>query len=237
MVKLGINGFGRIGRMVFRAAVENFSNDIEVVGIHPESDRDDDFKGVHVRVQPVFKLHVAAHLVVVQHVRLADGSDGGLLADRFGKYAPEPDRLEGFPVRSFPIEINDVPQEARTLALAFIDYDAIPVGGFCWIHWTACNLPATTTLIPEDASRTGTVDMVQGRNSNWSPMAHGSDNPQVHSRYCGPQPPDATHSYTLNVYALDCELGLPEGFYLNELRRAMSGHVLDQASVELPSRA
>ena len=34
MVKLGINGFGRIGRMVFRAAVENFPNDIEVVGIN-----------------------------------------------------------------------------------------------------------------------------------------------------------------------------------------------------------
>ena len=34
MIKLGINGFGRIGRMVFRAAVENFSNDIEVVGIN-----------------------------------------------------------------------------------------------------------------------------------------------------------------------------------------------------------
>ena len=34
MVKLGINGFGRIGRMVFRAAVENFSNDIEGVGIN-----------------------------------------------------------------------------------------------------------------------------------------------------------------------------------------------------------
>ena len=34
MEKLGINGFGRIGRMVFRAAVENFSNDIEVVGIN-----------------------------------------------------------------------------------------------------------------------------------------------------------------------------------------------------------
>ena len=32
-LKLGINGFGRIGRMVFRAAVENFANDIEVVGI------------------------------------------------------------------------------------------------------------------------------------------------------------------------------------------------------------
>ena len=34
MVKLGINGIGRIGRMVFRAAVENFSKDIEVVGIN-----------------------------------------------------------------------------------------------------------------------------------------------------------------------------------------------------------
>lgn len=31
---MGINGFGRIGRMVFRAAFENFSNDIEIVGIN-----------------------------------------------------------------------------------------------------------------------------------------------------------------------------------------------------------
>ena len=40
MVKLGINGFGRIGRMVFRAAFENFSNDIEVVGINDLLDPD-----------------------------------------------------------------------------------------------------------------------------------------------------------------------------------------------------
>ena len=32
-IKVGINGFGRIGRMVLRAAVENFS-DIEIVGIN-----------------------------------------------------------------------------------------------------------------------------------------------------------------------------------------------------------
>ncbi|MCR5003943.1 MAG: type I glyceraldehyde-3-phosphate dehydrogenase [Bacteroidales bacterium] len=40
MVKLGINGFGRIGRMVFRAAVENFSADIQVVGINDLLDAD-----------------------------------------------------------------------------------------------------------------------------------------------------------------------------------------------------
>ena len=32
-IKVGINGFGRIGRMVFRAAVQNFS-DIEIVGVN-----------------------------------------------------------------------------------------------------------------------------------------------------------------------------------------------------------
>src|SRR5574344_1311466 len=38
-IKIGINGFGRIGRMVFRAAVENF-NDVEVVGINDLLDPD-----------------------------------------------------------------------------------------------------------------------------------------------------------------------------------------------------
>lgn len=33
-IKVGINGFGRIGRMVFRAAVKNFGSDIEIVGIN-----------------------------------------------------------------------------------------------------------------------------------------------------------------------------------------------------------
>ncbi len=33
-IKVGINGFGRIGRMVFRAAVKNFGKDIQIVGIN-----------------------------------------------------------------------------------------------------------------------------------------------------------------------------------------------------------
>ena len=33
-IKVGITGFGRIGRMVFRAAFENFADDIEIVGIN-----------------------------------------------------------------------------------------------------------------------------------------------------------------------------------------------------------
>ncbi|MEO5963646.1 MAG: type I glyceraldehyde-3-phosphate dehydrogenase [Thermomonas sp.] len=34
MIKVGINGFGRIGRCVFRAAVQNFGDDIEIVAIN-----------------------------------------------------------------------------------------------------------------------------------------------------------------------------------------------------------
>jgi glyceraldehyde 3-phosphate dehydrogenase len=40
MIKVGINGFGRIGRRVFRAAVENFSKDIQIVGINDLLDAD-----------------------------------------------------------------------------------------------------------------------------------------------------------------------------------------------------
>ncbi|MDR0295798.1 MAG: type I glyceraldehyde-3-phosphate dehydrogenase, partial [Prevotellaceae bacterium] len=32
-IKVGINGFGRIGRLVFRAAMEE-RNDIEIVGVN-----------------------------------------------------------------------------------------------------------------------------------------------------------------------------------------------------------
>lgn len=39
-IKVGINGFGRIGRMVFRSAIKNFSKDIEIVGINDLLDAD-----------------------------------------------------------------------------------------------------------------------------------------------------------------------------------------------------
>ncbi|HET8880619.1 MAG TPA: type I glyceraldehyde-3-phosphate dehydrogenase, partial [Solimonas sp.] len=39
-VKVGINGFGRIGRNVLRAAVQNFGGDIEIVGINDLLDPD-----------------------------------------------------------------------------------------------------------------------------------------------------------------------------------------------------
>ncbi len=163
--------------------------------------------------------------------------ENDLLPDLYGKYAPASAQIDGYPCVSFPIRVTDVPEGTKTLALTFLDWDAIPVGGFCWIHWLACNIPAGTALIPENASASGACEMVQGANSDWSPFAGGNRDPEIIYRYAGPCPPDATHEYTLTVYALDCTLDLTEGYYLNEFRRAIRGHVLTEAALEIPSRS
>ncbi len=71
-IKVGINGFGRIGRMVFRAAVQNFPN-IEIVGINDLLEPDYlaymlKYDSVHGR----FKGEVAVdgHMLVVNGKRI-----------------------------------------------------------------------------------------------------------------------------------------------------------------------
>lgn len=55
----------------------------------------------------------------------------GMLPDRFGKLSPESLRRDGNNICSFPISISDVPAGAKSLALSFVDFDSIPVCGFC----------------------------------------------------------------------------------------------------------
>ena len=163
--------------------------------------------------------------------------ENGYLPDRYGKYAPTDCTVDEHPCVSFPIEISEVPAGAKSLALVFIDYDAIPVGGFCWIHWLACNIAPDTRLIPDNASALESIPMVQGTNSDWSPLAGAHKNPAVIRRYAGPFPPDQDHEYTTEVYALDAMLDLEEGYYLNEFRKAIRGHIIEKVEVDFMSRA
>lgn len=78
---------------------------------------------------------------------------------------------------------------------------------------------------------------MQGSNSDWSPLAGSWTDPRIIHRYAGPYPPDKDHVYTLTVYALDTELDLEEGYFLNEFRRAVRGHVIEEVVLDLPSRA
>jgi len=80
MIKLGINGFGRIGRMVFRAAVENFGNDIQVVGINDLLDADYlaymlKYDSVHGRFDGEVKVENGALVVNGNKIRLTAERD------------------------------------------------------------------------------------------------------------------------------------------------------------------
>ncbi|WP_417070002.1 type I glyceraldehyde-3-phosphate dehydrogenase [Niveibacterium terrae] len=78
-IKVGINGFGRIGRMVFRAAVENFS-DIEVVGINDLLDPEYlaymlQYDSVHGRFQGEVKVEGNTLVVNGKKIRLTAVKD------------------------------------------------------------------------------------------------------------------------------------------------------------------
>lgn len=161
--------------------------------------------------------------------------ENGYLADKYGKYASGADVVAGYPKTSFPITIEDAPAGTQSFALWLIDFDAVPVSGFPWIHWVAANIPGDTVLIPENASRSGVLPMIQGNNSAAGHMVNNQDT-AINQGYIGPQPPNGDHAYTLTVFALDATLPLQNGFWLNDSRHAMAGHILAQAHLDLLSR-
>ncbi len=163
--------------------------------------------------------------------------DKGYLPDLYGKYAPPTAKQDGHAIISFPITFSDVPQGTKSLALTVLDWDSIPVCGFCWIHWVACNIAPDVVLIPENASRSDEVAFVQGSNSECSRFLEGRSNANLFTGYIGPRPPDKDHTYTVTAYALDAKLDLDEGFFLNELFWAMEGHILATATQHVTSRS
>ncbi len=78
-IKIGINGFGRIGRMVFRAAVQNFS-DIEIVGINDLLEPDYlaymlQYDSVHGRFKGEVSVDGGALIVNGKKIRLTQERD------------------------------------------------------------------------------------------------------------------------------------------------------------------
>jgi len=83
-LKLGINGFGRIGRMVFRAAVQNFA-DIEIVGINDLLEPEYlaymlEYDSVHGRFHGEIAVEGNTLIVNGQRIRLTQERDPAALA-------------------------------------------------------------------------------------------------------------------------------------------------------------
>lgn len=95
-----------------------------------------------------------------------------------------------------PLEWDDVPESAKSLALVVEDPDYIDPRqpGRMWIHWVVTDLPPDTTSLPENI--TTLKDGVIGLN-DWDQASWG-----------GPSPPSGLHHYIFKLYALDRTLGL-----------------------------
>ena len=52
--------------------------------------------------------------------------------------------------------------------------------------------------------------------------------------YTGPCPPEGEHGYVFTLYALDEETGLEGGVSVDELRAAIEGHILGEATLAAP---
>lgn len=155
--------------------------------------------------------------------------ENGYLPEKYSKYAHESFKNGDNPIVSFPIEFQYIPEGTKSLALTFIDHDAVPVCGFSWIHWLACNITPHATGLEEDMSRNNTLGIVQGQNSFASPFLGEVDTRIIH-QYVGPTPPDKDHEYTLTVYALDTVLDLQDGYLLNDFYKEIDGHVISKVS-------
>ncbi|KGR78598.1 YbhB/YbcL family Raf kinase inhibitor-like protein [Ureibacillus sinduriensis] len=156
------------------------------------------------------------------------GIHNGKFHDKYGKKG-EQFNENGIPSYSIPLKFEHVPEDAVSFALVLEDKDAYPVtGGFSWIHWLAANI-TRQELYENDSLRSN--DFVQGVNS-WTSIQGGNQSKVLSSYYGGMAPPDSPHLYEVHVYALDTELDLQNGFFLNELYRKMEKHIVDQYTLK-----
>ncbi|MFL5747873.1 MAG: YbhB/YbcL family Raf kinase inhibitor-like protein [Niastella sp.] len=109
-----------------------------------------------------------------------------------------------------PLTINNIPDDAETLALIVEDPDA-PGGVFD--HWLMWNIQ------PEDLIEENTLPGISGTNSAGK------------TGYHPPCPPKGSHRYYFHVYALDIELDLPPHTFKESLRKAMESHILAEGVI------
>jgi len=168
-------------------------------------------------------------------MKIIVNTNNGVILDTYSKHAPDTYKYKGNPTHSFPIEILDTPIKTKTFAITLIDHDAIPVCGFSWIHWSCCNIRSDLSSIPAGFGTGENNDSIHGKNSFCSPFL-GEVDDNLTTRYIGPTPPDKDHRYELTIYALDSELDLKNGYYLNELLYCIDSHLLNKTSITLMGR-
>lgn len=156
------------------------------------------------------------------------GFHNGIIDAKYGICSGQVER--GVPLLSFPLNWTNPPQDTKSFALTFMDFDNIPDEGVCWIHWIVAEIPKTTTKLEENESRIN-PKLIQGRNS-WCAPFNPYQLPPALSDYYGGPAPFRSHEYEVCIYALNTFLDLKQGFYYNEMRKRMEGHILEVATLK-----
>lgn len=187
--------------------------------------------------------------------------DGGVIPERYALAKADPDTRVTFAGNVNPnLEWSDVPEGTRSFALICHDYD-VPSRGedvnqpdrevpsdlprVDFFHWVLVDLPADMRSIDEGEHSEGVVaggkadETHVGRHgvndfTGW--FAGDEDMAGDYYGYDGCAPPwndSIIHHYVFTVYALDIERVPVDGAFTGqEVRDAIAGHVLAEASIE-----
>jgi len=114
-----------------------------------------------------------------------------------------------------PLQIEDVPLNAKSLVLVFEDLDATPKP---WTHWMLFNIPVVTGIIKEGSIPKGAVESLANNHS---------------FGYEGPCPKyfKGTHHYWFRIYALDTQLDLPAATKREAIEEKMKDHIIEKAEL------
>jgi Raf kinase inhibitor-like YbhB/YbcL family protein len=121
-----------------------------------------------------------------------------------------------------PLAWSGAPGNIKSYALIVDDPDAPDPAKpqRVYVHWVLYNMPASTTSLPENASKSGLPKgAVQGKN-DWGKAEYG-----------GPCPPIGRHRYFFKLYALDTTLTGLSSPTKSDLEKAMKGHVVDSGEL------
>ncbi|MEF9951042.1 MAG: YbhB/YbcL family Raf kinase inhibitor-like protein [Clostridium sp.] len=161
----------------------------------------------------------------------SNGLVSGVFLPKFG--AASDIKLGPMPLISPPFKWSCFPPTTESFAITIVDYDTIPLLGFPWIHWVACNIPAHIRCLPENASQIHSNIMCQGVNSyadgytvNLKEIESFKVPRKSAACYGGFSPLGNPHLYTVTIYALNTTIDIKEGYTFNELYNKMINHIV-----------
>ena len=113
-----------------------------------------------------------------------------------------------------PLEIEQVPENTKSLVLLMDDPDALAAVGKVWVHWIIWNISPETKFVPENFICNHELE---GKN-DFGEIGYG-----------GPAPPDKKHTYIFQLFALSKKLDNLEGSTKQDIEKSMESAIISKS--------